>query len=68
MKVQTDSERVRLSRKVVMELLGSSVDLSTTAVAPGYLTRYDAEPGRFGPPAPPQPRPRPCANGASRGA
>ena len=52
MKVQTDSERVRLSRKVVMELLGSSVDLSTTAVASGYLARYDAESGRFGPPAP----------------
>jgi predicted molibdopterin-dependent oxidoreductase YjgC len=53
MKVRTDSERVRLSRKLVMELLGSSVDLSTTPVAPGYLGRYDAEPERFGPPAPP---------------
>jgi predicted molibdopterin-dependent oxidoreductase YjgC len=53
MKVRTDSERVRLSRKVVMELLASSVDLSTTPVAPGYLRRYDAEPQRFGPPASP---------------
>ena len=53
MKVQTDSERVRLSRKLVMELLASSVDLTTTPVAPGYLERYDAEPERFGPPAPP---------------
>jgi predicted molibdopterin-dependent oxidoreductase YjgC len=52
MKVHTDSERVRTSRKVVMELLASSVDLSTTPAAPGYLDRYDAEPARFGPPAP----------------
>ena len=55
MKVQTDSERVRLSRKLVLELLASSVDLSTTEVAPGYLERYAAEPERFGPPAPPDP-------------
>ena len=53
MKVRTDSERVRTSRKVVMELLASSVDLSTTPAAPGYLERYDAAPQRFGPPAPP---------------
>ena len=53
MKVLTDSERVRLSRKLVLELLASSVDLSTTPVAPEYLARYDAEPERFGPPAPP---------------
>jgi predicted molibdopterin-dependent oxidoreductase YjgC len=53
MKVRTDSERVRLSRRLVLELLGSSVDLSTTPVAPGYLERYEAAPDRFGPPAPP---------------
>jgi predicted molibdopterin-dependent oxidoreductase YjgC len=53
MKIRTDSERVRLSRKLVLELLGSSVDLSTTPVAPGYLERYDAAPDRFGPPAAP---------------
>ena len=53
MKVRTDSERVRTSRKVVMELLASSVDLSTTPAAPPYLERYDAAPERFGPPAPP---------------
>ena len=53
MKVQTDSERVRLSRRLVLELLASSVDLSTTPVAPGYLGAYGAEPERFGPPAPP---------------
>ena len=55
MKVQTDSDRVRHSRKLVLELLASSVDLSTTAVAPDYLERYAAQPERFGPPAPPDP-------------
>ncbi len=53
MDVTTDSERVRLSRKMVLEFLGSSVDLSTTPAAPGYLERYEADPTRFGPPAPP---------------
>ena len=33
MEVQTDSERVRTSRKVVLELLGSSVDLSLAGPA-----------------------------------
>ena len=33
MVVQTDSERVRHSRRLVLELLGSSVDLSTRARA-----------------------------------
>lgn len=48
MVVRTDSERVRLARKLVLELLGSSVDLSTAPQALGYLERYGAEPGRFG--------------------
>jgi predicted molibdopterin-dependent oxidoreductase YjgC len=49
MKVQTDSERVRLSRRLVLELLASSVDLSTAPQARGYLERYGADPGRYGP-------------------
>lgn len=53
MKVSTDSERVRLSRKLVLELLGSSVDLSTAPQIQRYMDRYDAHPERFGPPAPP---------------
>jgi predicted molibdopterin-dependent oxidoreductase YjgC len=53
MKVRTDSERVRHSRKLVLEFLASSVDLSTTPAAPAYLERYDAAPERYGPPAPP---------------
>ncbi len=51
MRVRTDSERVRHSRRLVLELLASSVDLSTTPVAPGYLARYGAQPERFGPEA-----------------
>ncbi|MGH2513679.1 MAG: 2Fe-2S iron-sulfur cluster-binding protein [Candidatus Limnocylindrales bacterium] len=53
MAIQTDTERVRLARRVVLELLGSSVDLSTAPQAPGYLERYGADPARFGPPARP---------------
>ena len=48
MVVETDSERVRLSRKLVLELLASSVDLSTAPAFPGYLERYGADPERFG--------------------
>jgi predicted molibdopterin-dependent oxidoreductase YjgC len=55
MVVKTDSDRVRHSRKMVMEFLASSTDLSTTPVAAGYLERYDARPERYGPPAPPDP-------------
>jgi predicted molibdopterin-dependent oxidoreductase YjgC len=53
MVVKTDSERVRHSRKMVMEFLGSSVDLSITPPAQDYIRRYDADPARYGPPAPP---------------
>jgi predicted molibdopterin-dependent oxidoreductase YjgC len=49
MKVSTDSPRVRLSRKLVLELLGSSVDLSTAPAVRGYMDRYGADPSRFGP-------------------
>ena len=54
MKVRTDSERV-VSRRLVLEFLASSVDLSTTPVAEAYLERYDAAPERYGPQAPPDP-------------
>ena len=53
MVVLTDSERVRLSRKLVLELLASSVDVSTAPALLGYLARYGADPARFGPPAAP---------------
>jgi predicted molibdopterin-dependent oxidoreductase YjgC len=48
MVVQTNSERVRLSRRLVLELLGSSVDLSTAPEALAYIQEYDADPSRFG--------------------
>jgi predicted molibdopterin-dependent oxidoreductase YjgC len=54
MKVSTDSERVRLSRRVVLEFLASSVDLSCASDdVRGWMERYGAEPARYGPPAPP---------------
>ena len=48
MKIQTDSPRVRTSRKVVLELLGSSVDLSLAKTLEPVMTRYGARPQRFG--------------------
>ena len=57
MQVRTDSERVRLSRKLVLELLASSVDTSLAGRAEpdggfaALLERYGADPGRFGPAA-----------------
>jgi predicted molibdopterin-dependent oxidoreductase YjgC len=54
MVVQTDTPRVRQSRRLVLELLASSVDLS---LAPpeirGYMNRYEVNPDRFGAPAAP---------------
>ena len=55
MVIKTDSERVRRSRKMVIEFLASSVDLSITPAAQDYLQRYDGHPERYGPPAPPDP-------------
>jgi len=48
MKVKTQSERVRLSRKLVLELLGSSVDLSTAPGLDALMQEYGAQPARFG--------------------
>src|SRR6202162_5087220 len=49
MKVQTDSERVRHSRRLVLELLGSSVDMSLCgSEVQGWMDRYSASPQRFG--------------------
>ncbi len=49
MKIRTDSERVRLARKLVLELLGSSVDLSTAPGLAETMAAYGARPERFGP-------------------
>ncbi len=51
MVVRTDSERVRHSRKLVLELLGSSVDLSTAPDAQRFCAQYAADATRFGPDA-----------------
>ena len=51
MVVRTDSERVRLSRRMVLEFLSSSVDVSTAPELQGYMEQYEAKPGRYGPPA-----------------
>ncbi|HYC49627.1 MAG TPA: 2Fe-2S iron-sulfur cluster-binding protein [Gemmatimonadaceae bacterium] len=55
MAIRTRSARVDLSRKLVLELLASSVDLSTTAKIAEWMRDYGARPERFGPPAPPAP-------------
>jgi predicted molibdopterin-dependent oxidoreductase YjgC len=57
MDVQSNSERVRHSRKMVLEFLGSSVD--TTLAGPrepdgslaATMREYGADPSRYGPPA-----------------
>jgi predicted molibdopterin-dependent oxidoreductase YjgC len=51
MVVQTASARVRLSRRLVLEFLASSVDLSLASSIAPYLERYDVRPERFGAPA-----------------
>ncbi len=51
MVVKTDSERVRLSRRLILEMLASSVDVSTAPQIQQYMRRYGARPERFGKPA-----------------
>jgi predicted molibdopterin-dependent oxidoreductase YjgC len=58
MEVGTESDRVRTARRGVLELLGSSVGMGLAGPAQpdgsisGWIARYDANPARFGPPAP----------------
>jgi predicted molibdopterin-dependent oxidoreductase YjgC len=51
MVVSTDSDRVRHSRRMVLEFLASSVDLSLTSEVPGWIDEYGADPGRYPAPA-----------------
>jgi predicted molibdopterin-dependent oxidoreductase YjgC len=51
MVLHTDTDRVRLSRRLVLELLGSSVDLSLAQDAQRYIAEYGARLDRFGPDA-----------------
>ncbi len=48
MNIQTDSERVRHSRKMVLEFLGSGVDLSQAPELEQWSEVYGADPGRYG--------------------
>jgi predicted molibdopterin-dependent oxidoreductase YjgC len=52
MVVRTQSERVRGSRRMVLEMLASSVDLSAAPDLQALLGAYECRPGRYGPPAP----------------
>lgn len=47
MKIHTNTPRVRTSRRVVLELLASSVDLSTADDLQVRLREYDADAARF---------------------
>ncbi len=51
MVIQTDSERVRHSRKMVLEFLGSGVDLSQADDLGRWSAHYGADPERYGPAA-----------------
>jgi predicted molibdopterin-dependent oxidoreductase YjgC len=51
MVVKTNSDRVNHSRKMVLEFLGSSVDLSTTPLVADWVAEYGADVDRYGPPA-----------------
>ena len=48
MVVRTDSERARHSRRMVLELLGSSVDLSTAPNVAGWNADYGVDTARHG--------------------
>jgi predicted molibdopterin-dependent oxidoreductase YjgC len=53
MKVHTDSERVKTSRKMVMEFLASSADVSlASADVQRWMAEYGVDRSRYGPPAP----------------
>ena len=48
MVVHTDSERVRHSRKIVLEFLGSGVDVSQAEGLGRWIEHYGADPDRYG--------------------
>ncbi|MBW0118560.1 2Fe-2S iron-sulfur cluster-binding protein [Pseudonocardia abyssalis] len=54
MVVRTDSEKVRHSRRMVLELLASSADMSqASADVARWTAEYGVDAARYGPPAPP---------------
>jgi predicted molibdopterin-dependent oxidoreductase YjgC len=53
MVVKTDTDRVKHSRRLVLEFLASSVDMElTTEDVHRWMKEYGADPGRYGPPGP----------------
>jgi predicted molibdopterin-dependent oxidoreductase YjgC len=55
MTVHTDSERVRTSRRMVLEFLASSVNMELTAPeVRRWIEQYGADPSRYGDPSSPQ--------------
>ena len=48
MVVNTETDRVNTARRVLLELLASTVDLSETPDVLAYIERYGARPERFG--------------------
>ena len=56
MKVRTDTERVRHSRKLVLEFLASSVEVSLTSTdVHRWIDEYEVDPTRYGAPMEPLP-------------
>ena len=54
MAVLTDTDKVRHSRRMVLELLASSADMSqASADVQRWMGDYGVDPDRYGPPAPP---------------
>ena len=49
------AEKRKTPADLVLEFLGSSVDLSTTPNVDRWMGEYEAQPERYGPPAPPSP-------------
>jgi predicted molibdopterin-dependent oxidoreductase YjgC len=48
MGVHTDTDRIRHARRMVLEFLASSTDLSTTPNVDAWLAEYGADPSRYG--------------------
>src|SRR5438876_6477196 len=48
LQIKTNSDGVKLARKMVLEFLGSSVDLSTAPQTQSYIKQYEARPERYG--------------------
>ena len=56
MEVRTDTEKVRHSRRMVLELLTSSVDMDrASADVQRWIREYEVDAARYGPPARPPP-------------